>query len=81
MVNLTDEQRTWVLEIRQDNPKRPGTASHARYEGYKSATTMEEFYLQGGMSGDIKNDESKGFMKVDRSGTGQQPQKKKQNEK
>jgi len=45
--------------IRQNNPKRPGTASYLRYEMYKSATTKTEFHMLGGTSADLLWDRKK----------------------
>ena len=44
------------LDIRQDNPKRKGTASWDRYQRYKKATTVREFFSLGGTRGDLRND-------------------------
>ena len=37
-------------------PKRANSKSHARYERYKQAKTVGEFYRLGGTKGDLKND-------------------------
>ena len=63
----TDMQdRTFAF--RQDNPKRKGSASAARYDKYKAANTYEEFLELGGTPADFKHDAGKGFaveVKVD----------------
>ena len=46
----------------QDNPKRPGTASHLRYEMYKSANTKAEFIMFGGTSADFLWDQKHGYI-------------------
>ena len=46
----------------QDNPKRPGTASHLRYEMYKSANTKAEFIMLGGTSADFLWDQKHGYI-------------------
>ena len=50
-----------AIVLRQANPKRPGSQSHARYEKYKAATTRSEFRLLGGSSADFKYDLAHGF--------------------
>ena len=50
--------------IRQNNPKRPGTASYLRYEMYKSASTKTEFHMLGGTSADLLWDRKKGYITV-----------------
>ena len=50
--------------IRQNNPKRPGTASYLRYEMYKSASTKTEFHMLGGISADLLWDRKKGYITV-----------------
>ena len=37
-----------AIAVRQENPKRLGSQSHARYEKYKAATTLSEFRSLGG---------------------------------
>ena len=44
------------IAVQQDNPKRAGSKSFARYERYKKANTGGEFYRLGGTKGDLKND-------------------------
>jgi len=50
------------ISMLQDNPKRG--MSKDRYEKYKHAKTIEEFYALGGSTGDIRNDRAKGFLVV-----------------
>ena len=50
-----------AIVLRQANPKRLGSQSHARYEKYKAATTRSEFRLLGGSSADFKYDLAHGF--------------------
>ena len=66
----TDEPPSKTLEksqkIRclQDNPKQKGTACRDRYEKYKSATTVKEFYEKEGTPADLDHDIGKGFIEV-----------------
>ena len=43
-------------------PEAQGTASHARYEEYKSATSYEAFRALGGTAADFAHDSAKGFV-------------------
>ena len=36
------------IHMRQENPKRKGSKSHQRYEGYKAANFVKEFLALGG---------------------------------
>ena len=66
----TDEPPSKTLEksqkIRclQDNPKQKGTACRDRYEKYKSATTVKEFYEKEGTPADLDHDIGRGFIEV-----------------
>ena len=42
--------------------KREATAAHQRYESYKSATTLEDFFQKGGNWTDLKYDFSHGYV-------------------
>ena len=53
-----------AVRFRRRNPKRPNTQSHARYEKYKSATTVKQFLDRGGTRADLRNDVDKGFAKL-----------------
>ena len=53
-----------MIEILIDNPKKEGSASWNRYEEYKSAKSIGEFYKLGGKKGDLKNDMNKGYIKI-----------------
>ena len=48
----------------QHNPKRPGTASHARFALYMSAKTKGEFLALGGTAADFVHDLGRGFVTV-----------------
>jgi hypothetical protein len=42
------------VALRQVNPKTPGTAGHARYEGYKAAATLRQLLELGGTRADFR---------------------------
>tara|TARA_R110000737_G_scaffold328482_1_gene343209 strand:- start:308 stop:814 length:507 start_codon:yes stop_codon:yes gene_type:complete len=48
-----------------DNPKRAGSASHARYELYTVGDTVSEAIAKGLTAGDIKHDSGKGFITME----------------
>lgn len=50
------------IALSQVNPKRPGSASHQRYEAYKVATTKAHFLQLGGTTADYRNDKKAGFL-------------------
>ena len=58
------------VRFQRSNPKRPKTMSHARYERYKLATTVEAFLSAGGTRADLRNDVQKGFATL---GSGRPP--------
>jgi len=55
------------ISVRQDNPKRGKSA--VRYECYKHATTLEEYYSLGGSRADAKFDIARGHVTVLTQGT------------
>ena len=50
------------IALKQSNPKRAGSKSHARYEQYKAAKTRAHFRALGGSSADYAHDMSKGYV-------------------
>merc|ERR1712039_488412 len=52
-----------AIKFQQPNPKRDGTASHARYEKYMKAKTPQQALSLGAVKGDLVNDYTKGYMK------------------
>lgn len=47
------------------NPKKAGSASHARFELYKVGMTVDEFVAAGGTIADVKWDSERGFIKLE----------------
>ena len=45
---VVDDSR--AIAIQQDNPKKAGSKSYARYEKYKCASSVAEFLKLGGAS-------------------------------
>ena len=52
------------LKYNQENPKKRGSKSWHRYESYKRATTVDEYFRLQGTLGDLKYDFSRGFFKA-----------------
>eukprot|EP00746_Dinoflagellata_sp_MGD_P127724 gnl/MRDRNA2_/MRDRNA2_62227_c0_seq1.p1 gnl/MRDRNA2_/MRDRNA2_62227_c0~~gnl/MRDRNA2_/MRDRNA2_62227_c0_seq1.p1 ORF type:complete len:1902 (+),score=464.19 gnl/MRDRNA2_/MRDRNA2_62227_c0_seq1:92-5797(+) len=50
------------ISYQQENPKKAG--AQIRYEKYKKAKTVAEFYQLGGATGDLKYDYGKGFLTI-----------------
>lgn len=48
----------------ENNPKRAGSASHARFALYKSGMTVKDALEAGVTSADLKWDTSKNFIKI-----------------
>lgn len=51
------------IEVVKENPKMPGSSAHERYEQYKVAKTVKQFYDLGGCSGDLSHDTARGYIK------------------
>eukprot|EP00928_Gymnodinium_smaydae_P035527 TRINITY_DN24991_c0_g2_i2.p1 TRINITY_DN24991_c0_g2~~TRINITY_DN24991_c0_g2_i2.p1 ORF type:complete len:338 (+),score=77.83 TRINITY_DN24991_c0_g2_i2:101-1114(+) len=52
------------LRVLVENPKRSGSEAHLRFEKYKKAKTIGEFFKLGGVPGDLKHDCKNGFVKI-----------------
>ena len=50
------------IVVQQENPRRRDSEAWTRYEGYKSATTLQGFLDAGGLRTDITNDFKRGFL-------------------
>ena len=61
---ISDGDAEILIEVQQENPKKPGSLSFERYEAYKAARTLEEMLSLGGVRGDFKHDVNKGFITV-----------------
>ncbi len=48
------------------NPKRPGSAAHARFDLYKKDMTVAEFLAAGGWRADVRWDTKQGFIEVEK---------------
>lgn len=57
----TTSQLLWRVNA---NPKKPGASSHARFESYFGAKTVEEFLTCGGTPADLSWDRGKGYVEV-----------------
>ena len=51
-----------AIQCQLENPKKPGSKSHACYELYKVARSVGELWLLGGTLADLRHDVSKGFV-------------------
>ncbi|CAE8636741.1 unnamed protein product [Polarella glacialis] len=52
------------IRLQQENPKNPGSAARARYDEYKSATTVKDFLRLGGATGDLTFAYDRGYLTV-----------------
>ena len=53
-----------IKVIVEKNPKRPGSAAHARFDLYKPGMTVAQFLLSGGWRADLVWDAKQGFIEV-----------------
>lgn len=53
-----------MLLIQQSNPKKQGSKSYFRYEAYKEAKTVDEYFQLGGSKADLAFDFERGYVKV-----------------
>jgi hypothetical protein len=59
----TEDTRKITL-VEKNNPKREGSDAYKRYELYRKAKTVKDFYAAGGTSADLRWDSKHGFVKV-----------------
>jgi hypothetical protein len=59
-------QRARVVTVLVPNPKRAGTAAHARYELYRTGQTVQQFLDAGGRSTDLAWDVAHGHVKLEK---------------
>jgi hypothetical protein len=53
------------ITFQDKNPKKADSKSAVRYDTYKKAKTLEEFYSLGGTKADIRNDLRRGYLKIE----------------
>jgi hypothetical protein len=51
--------------IQKENPRRPGTFGHIRYELYRKVKTVGEFLGAGGTMQDLQRDAAHGYVKIE----------------
>ena len=64
IVDMLLANESFNIAFDQDNPKRPDSASWARYEAYKAATCGAAVLEMGGSKSDVLHDYKKGFLRV-----------------
>lgn len=52
------------LTIDWENPKFPGSSAHKRYQRYRRAKTVGEFFKFGGATGDLAYDQKRGYIRL-----------------
>ena len=57
-------ENKWKISFVQENPKKAGSMSYRRYEGYKQATSFDKALLLGAKPADFAFDLSRGFLKL-----------------
>lgn len=62
-VRKSDPRR--IVYVSPTNPKREGTASHARFALYVEGMSIDEFVQAGGTIADVKWDSERGFIKIE----------------
>ena len=67
--NVTPLPTQTVTLLASKNPKRPGTAAHARFAKYRNGATVAACIKAGILVADLKWDLAHGFIKL--AGTGQ----------
>ena len=53
-----------ITRLAENNPKRPGSQAHRRFECYRTGMTVLDFLDAGGRVGDIYNDISRCYSAV-----------------
>lgn len=51
----------------ENNPKRPGSATHTRFGYYEDGLTVGEFKKRGGQTGDLDYDLVRGYINIERA--------------
>jgi hypothetical protein len=57
-------KNNWKISFVQENPKKAGSMSYSRYDGYKKATSFDEALLMGAKTADFAFDLSHSFLKL-----------------
>lgn len=57
-------KRSKTITVIKDNPRRPGSDAHKRYELYSTCNTVAEYLAAGGTSMDVYKDKKEGNIKV-----------------
>lgn len=52
------------IQYQRENPMKPGTGAHIKYDQYKQATTVQEAWDMGAISRDLRYDWEKKFLKL-----------------
>jgi broad specificity phosphatase PhoE len=52
------------LKIQRDNPKIKGSKAYKRFEKYRVARTVGQFFRLGGWRGDLRNDTERGYISI-----------------
>jgi len=58
----SDDRKITLLT--KENPKREGSAAWTRFELYRKAKNVEQFYAAGGSSADLRYDEKAGHIQL-----------------
>jgi hypothetical protein len=62
-VRRSDNRKiSWVSE---KNPKKPGSAAHAKFSLYRVGMSIDEFIAAGGTMADVKWDTERGFIRME----------------
>lgn len=59
-----------IRRVSENNPKRPGTDSHVRFEYYQDGMTVAQYLAKGGRRPDLAWDTDKGFIRLEEPSNG-----------
>lgn len=54
-----------IAYVAETNPKKPGSAAHAKFALYRVGMTVSEFIAAGGTTADVKWDTERGFVRLE----------------
>jgi hypothetical protein len=63
-VREQENASTRIKLLVKENPKRPGTASHKRFQLYRPGQTVAEFLAAGGTRADLRWDQKHKFIEL-----------------